>query len=153
MKAANYGSFSIGPGYAASVIILEHFINYPQDMEKVLADLPRSKATEHYPAFYPEYFHALTTSTKLAQALPDLARRLGEVDKIKSEKTLLCHPKEQYIAECRSEWEAYTKMMRSQGQIPADKPDIPYPYTVELVDELIQDAMDALIAQYGKRGA
>jgi len=66
--------------------------------------------------------------------LPSLAIDLNKYDTIKAIKTNESHPVEEYLGECKAEWEMYTQYFKDNNMVD-DRPDCPYPYTVEMMKE------------------
>jgi len=137
--AKNYGSFSVGPFFASAVTSVNYFIDYPEDLAGILNMLPPSTATDKYPAYYMSG-ELLSPLGMALGSVPDLSFQLQTLDKLKAFKTQEGHPKEAHLAECQKEWAMYTAMMKEHGQIPADAPEIPYPYTLGIIDELLADS-------------
>lgn len=76
--------------------------------------------------------HVLATNVIISGQFPDLAQELGEADKLKAAKHMKAHPLEKHLEECLAEWKMYIKMMKENGQIPADAEEVEYPYTKDL---------------------
>jgi hypothetical protein len=142
VQAQNFGSFSVGPGYAPQVIQMSHFIDYPDDWELVKDKLPRHSADEHSPAYVVSPAYGMPMGMALSTALPWLAAKTGEMDAIKAEKQKIRHPVHEYIPQCRHEWESYIKFFRRHGMVD-DRPDPPYPYTDEIVYDLLRRCGEA----------
>jgi len=139
VQAKNFASFSVGPFFAGAVTAINYIIDYPGDLLTV--DLPASKPSEGKPGYCVSTAYALLCGTLIGQ-IPGLAWQLDAVNRLKAKKTCQAHPKEAHLAECVKEWEAYIQMMKKQGQIAADVEEIPYPYTLAVVDELIGDCSE-----------
>lgn len=138
VSAKNFGSFSVGPGLAPLVKVLNYFIDYPEDWDIVKDKLPVNKAGK-WPAYVTEATYGLQTGIPLNNSLPMLAAQSREQDAIKARKQVETHPMEQYLSECRTEWEMYIKYFKENGLV-NDRPDPPYPYTMESMHGYYQKA-------------
>eukprot|EP00413_Alexandrium_margalefii_P013573 CAMPEP_0204531224 /NCGR_PEP_ID=MMETSP0661-20131031/11049_1 /ASSEMBLY_ACC=CAM_ASM_000606 /TAXON_ID=109239 /ORGANISM="Alexandrium margalefi, Strain AMGDE01CS-322" /LENGTH=631 /DNA_ID=CAMNT_0051537365 /DNA_START=67 /DNA_END=1962 /DNA_ORIENTATION=+ len=138
VQAKNFGSFSVGPGFAPSVQMCNWFLDYPEDWWAVYDKLPKNKAGE-WPAYVTQATYGLPMGMALSANLPGLAGKMGEADVIKARKQWESHPLEVYHAECIREWESYTAFFKKHNMVD-DRPDCPYPYTLETMYELIDKA-------------
>mmetsp|Transcript_5696 Transcript_5696/g.18254 ORF Transcript_5696/g.18254 Transcript_5696/m.18254 type:complete len:533 (-) Transcript_5696:270-1868(-) len=136
VHAKNFGSFSVGPYFAGAVTSINYIIDYPEDLFTI--ELPAAKPIKGKPGYVVSTSYALACGM-LIGGIPGLGWQLGAVDRLKAMKTSAAHPKEAHLAECMAEWTAYIAQMKKQGQIAADAEEIPYPYTIEIIDELIAD--------------
>merc|ERR1712187_211123 len=127
VQAKNFGSFSVGPGFAPQVRMAAYFFDYPDDFRIVDDKLPRNKAGK-WPAYVTSASFGLPMGMALSQNLPELAAQMGEADAIKARKQWESHPLPEYLAEVTREWEAYIRYFKKHG-LTGDKPDPPYPYT------------------------
>merc|ERR1712139_439219 len=148
MGAKNYAGFSSGPGYASLIKQCNYFVDYPERLSQVLNDLPRNKPKDGKPGYYPDAFYVLTVSTRLS-VFSDLTQIVDDMGKLKSHKTKTTHPKKEYLAECEAEWKAYDKMMRDNGQVSEDTPYCPYPFSAQVVDDLVVEVVEGYKSMYG----
>ncbi|CAE8642538.1 unnamed protein product [Polarella glacialis] len=154
VQARNFGGFSLGPAYAAQIKVNNWFLDFPEAFASVKDALPKKKRGAGDECTYVlSGGHVLTTMMVVAGGIPWIAAELGEMDKLKAMKTQAAHPQEEFLAECVGEWEMYIDMMKENGQIPADAPRVPYPYTAELVEELISKSEAAVRAEEQQRQA
>jgi len=140
VQAKNYASFSVGPFFSGAVTTLCYFLDYPEELLPIIPNLPGHKASAEGPAFYTKGSYMLACGVILGSNR-DLGWQLQAMDQLKARKTTEAHTKEGHLAECIREWDAYIQMFKDQGQIPADAKYIPYPYTIEIMDELLGDAI------------
>jgi hypothetical protein len=136
-QAQNFGSFSVGPGFAPTVKQMSHFLDNPGDWELVKDKLPRHQATEHEPAYCVGPAYGMPMGMALGSNLPWLAAKTGEMDAIKARKQKIRHPPKEYLAECTREWESYIKFFRHHDMVD-DRPDPPYPYTEEIMYDFMK---------------
>ncbi|CAJ1352263.1 unnamed protein product [Effrenium voratum] len=68
--------------------------------------------------------------------VPALGERHANLNALKRQKQLECHPTRKYLEECRTEWEEYGKKFKALGA-PKDCP--PYPYTYKIVENLLAE--------------
>lgn len=140
VQAKNYGSFSVGPFFAGACTTLLYFLDYPEELLPMLPNIPGHKASAEGPAYSVKGSYMLACGVIISQN-PDLSWQLQAMDRLKAAKTLQGHPKEKHLAECMREWELYIQMFKDNGQIPADAKHVPYPYTSEIMDELVADSL------------
>jgi len=138
VQARNFGSFSVGPGFAPNVQICNWFMDWPEDFLLVQDKLPKNKAGE-WPAYVTGASYGLPMGMALSSSIPGLAQKMGEADSLKSRKQWESHPMEEYLWECEREWMAYHKFFRDNNLVD-DRPDCPYPYTQAIMSELIDKA-------------
>mmetsp|Transcript_64778 Transcript_64778/g.163076 ORF Transcript_64778/g.163076 Transcript_64778/m.163076 type:complete len:647 (-) Transcript_64778:49-1989(-) len=136
VEARNFGSFSSGPGFASTVAAITWFVDYPDDFEVIRGQLPINKASDR-PAYVPSGTHLMPTFGAVGQLLPLCAAAMAEMDQQKHLKQRMTHPPREYIAQCRHEWESYIRVFKKFGMVD-DRPEPPYPYT----EEMVQDWMD-----------
>jgi len=138
VQAKNFGSFSVGPGFAPTIKQFNWFIDYPQDFEEVRDKLPQNKAGK-WPCFVAEVSYGLPVGMVVGMNLPFLGQAAGATDGLKSQKQQQSHPLEEYLGECKKEWETYIKFVRKHNMVD-DRPDPPYPYTLEYMYDIIDKA-------------
>eukprot|EP00408_Alexandrium_pacificum_P025463 CAMPEP_0171187768 /NCGR_PEP_ID=MMETSP0790-20130122/17489_1 /TAXON_ID=2925 /ORGANISM="Alexandrium catenella, Strain OF101" /LENGTH=372 /DNA_ID=CAMNT_0011652835 /DNA_START=82 /DNA_END=1199 /DNA_ORIENTATION=+ len=137
VNAQNFVTFSVGPAIAGNCTTVHHFLVYPGDLDPVRDGLPRHRASEKGPAYVPEGAHWLQSAVVLNSMLPGLAVKGAHFDAMKSQKQHVAHPLQQYLAECRMEWEMYIEMFGTD-----EKPPPPYPYTEEMMLGFMQEIYD-----------
>lgn len=151
IQARNFAGFSLGPAYAGQIIVNHWFIDYPETFSMVRDSLPKKKrAAGEECAYITSGGHNLATMMLLMGGIPWLAAQVSAVDRIKAMKTQAAHPQEEFLAECVSEWDTYIDMMKENGQIPADAKRVPYPYSPEVVEELLSKSEAAIKAEEQK---
>lgn len=139
VAAKNFGSFSSGPGFVGIIMAFCWFVDFPDDFKVCGPQLPVQKKQTGKPGFIPSGPHSMTTFMILQGLLPGLAVEMGRVDRIKWQKQQETHPTKEFIGECTKEWEMYCKTFRDAGMLDAcDKPDPPYPYTPEIMEDYMQ---------------
>lgn len=145
--ARNFGTFSFGPGIAMNMVLLPWFVDFPQDFELVKDDraMPRSKDGE-WPAFVVGVQYMFPMLVMIQSKLPQLAKAMAEMEKIKMLKSQQTHPLDQYLAQCRAEWDMYIKFFREHNMVD-DRPDPPYPYTEEIMQSLLEEHDKMLAAR------
>merc|ERR1712039_485199 len=116
---------------------MAHFLDYPDDWDLVKDKLPRHQANDHEPAYCVNPAYGMPMGMALGANIPWLAQKTGEMDALKAHKQKQRHPPMEFLAECRHEWESYIKYFREHGMVD-DRPDPPYPYTEEIVWDLLQ---------------
>mmetsp|Transcript_44761 Transcript_44761/g.100500 ORF Transcript_44761/g.100500 Transcript_44761/m.100500 type:complete len:656 (-) Transcript_44761:62-2029(-) len=131
VQAKNFGSFSVGPGLAPSIKMLHWFLEYPEDWNLVKDTLPVNKAGV-FPAFVTNASYGLPVSLILQTTIPGLAQEVNEANDIKHRKQAEAHPMEEYLAQCKAEWESYIAYFRKHDMVD-DRPDPAYPYTEEVI--------------------
>jgi len=136
VQAKNFGSFSVGPGFAPSVQQCNWFLDYPEDWWLVHDKLPRNKA-DVWPAYVVAATYGLPMGMALGGNIPGLGAKMGEADGLKARKQWESHPLETYLAECTREWENYIRYFKKHGMIDEDREECPYPYTLETMYELM----------------
>merc|ERR1712070_1028302 len=98
-----------------------HFINFPEDYDLVGTSLPKQYPTPEKCGHIAGASHAMTTGIVL-NMIPSLAMESGKIGALKASKTKATHPTEEYIAECKHEWELYIQKFKSWGMID-DRPE------------------------------
>merc|ERR550525_181516 len=147
VQARNFGSFSSGPGFVGIVKMMTWFINYPDDWLRVSASLPRNPPGER-PAYVPGATYFLPLFMAINSALPDLARETQEMDSLKARKQAEAHPMEEFLPQCKAEWETYIRFFKDNQMIDeSSKPEPPYPYTMEMMRGFIDKANAIAIGQ------
>uniref|UniRef100_A0A7S1W0F6 Uncharacterized protein n=1 Tax=Alexandrium catenella TaxID=2925 RepID=A0A7S1W0F6_ALECA len=136
VQAKNFGSFSVGPGFAPSVQMSNWFLDYPDDWWLVHDKLPKNKAGE-WPAYVTQATFGLPMGMALGGNIPGLAAKMGEADALKARKQWESHPLEVYFKECEDEWNNYIRFFRKHNMVD-DRPDPVYPYTMDTMWELIE---------------
>mmetsp|Transcript_25571 Transcript_25571/g.80315 ORF Transcript_25571/g.80315 Transcript_25571/m.80315 type:complete len:654 (+) Transcript_25571:42-2003(+) len=136
VQAKNFGSFSVGPGFAPLMKILNYFIDYPDDWWLVKDKLPTNKAGV-WPCFVTNAAYGLPCFLALQTTLPILAGQCAEMDAIKARKQNENLPMHVYLGQCRKEWETYIAFFRKHNMVD-DRPDPPYPYTEEVIAHLVE---------------
>lgn len=147
VEARNFGSFSSGPGFATFVYVINWFLDYPADFELCRPGLPKYRAGER-PAYVPAATHLLPMMAAISQAVPMLAAQTAAIDALKHMKQRQAHPMRKYLAECRQEWENYIKYFKANGMVD-DRPEPPYPYTEQNVQEFIDRSNMAWMKRTG----
>ncbi|CAJ1338539.1 unnamed protein product [Effrenium voratum] len=132
VEAQNFGSFASGPPFAQIARVVRWFVDYPSDFEAIASILPKMKSSPDKPAYVPSAQHMLPTFSSFG-LIPMLNAELNVYNALKHIKQQAKHPPRAYIEECKAEWEAYIRQWKKDGMIDGSKPDVPYPYTVELV--------------------
>lgn len=139
VQARNFGSFSIGPGLAPSVKMLNWFIDYPEDYEKIRPGLTVNKSGD-WPAYVCNATFMMPLFIMVSSTIPELGMLMTEAGDIKSRKHQFSHPLKEFLAECKAEWEMYIKYFKENNMVD-DRPDPEYPYTEELMEEMLQDCL------------
>lgn len=136
VQASNFGSFSVGPGYAPWVRQFNWFIDFPDDWQLVKDKLPRHQSDGKWPAYVVHVSYGNPIGMAIGQSIPMLGWLMGEAGALKSRKQKMAHPMPVFLKECEREWEAYTKFFRANGMVD-DRPDPPYPYTEQIMNEFL----------------
>jgi len=143
VQAKNFGSFSVGPGFAPTVKQFDWFIDFPEDFNLMKDQLPTNKAGK-WPAFVSDASYGLPVGMIIGANVPMLAMQMGEMDGLKSRKQQETHPIEEYLEECMGEWRWYIDHFRKNGMIGSDvvpeKEDPPYPFDIPYMKDLIDKA-------------
>jgi hypothetical protein len=137
VQAQNFGSFSVGPGFAPMMKQFAWFIDYPQDWAIIEGLLPKHPADEKFPAYIVPASYATAMGMSFGNAIPILSWQCGEQGAIKSRKQRQAHPLPEYLGQCRYEWESYCKFFRHHNMVD-DRPDPPYPYTEEIMHDFLR---------------
>mmetsp|Transcript_29917 Transcript_29917/g.60319 ORF Transcript_29917/g.60319 Transcript_29917/m.60319 type:complete len:131 (+) Transcript_29917:63-455(+) len=111
------------------------FLDYPEDWWAVHDKLPKNKAGE-WPAYVTQATYGLPMGMALGANIPGLAGKMNEADQLKARKQWESHPLEVYLKECEREWVNYTEFFKKHNMVD-DRPDCPYPYTMDYMWELI----------------
>lgn len=139
VEARNFSSFSSGPAYASMAPAINWFVDYPEDWNAVKDMMPVNKPGER-PGYVPSASH-MTPTFHQFNSVPALANHLSIFDGLKARKQGEAHPVEEYIADCKREWEGYIRAFKKFGMID-DRPEPAYPYTGEMVRGWIQRSVD-----------
>jgi len=139
VTASNFGGTTIGPGAYGIIRSVLHFIECPRswtvlEEQSVLDMLPVTKAgepDEECPAYFFTARHGQSTGILVASSVWHLGQAGFNDDSYKMFIQHYCTPIDRVIEEAKKDWEMYEKKIRDQGQVPADAPYIPYPYTEE----------------------
>jgi thioredoxin reductase len=127
VNAQNFGTFSVGPGILHNVCLMYHFLTNPADYFNVAEFLPVRVADKN-PCYAYRGDHAMSVGVLCGTYCPALAAKQQYFDQMKSYKQHVAHPLEEYLEECKQEWEMYCDMI--------DMPEVarpPYPYTKEMI--------------------
>lgn len=136
LNARNFSSFSNGPAFAVDAIIIDYFLDYPDDFEDIREHLPKHSKSDVLPAYVQRNPQAMMKSFAFS-SLPELSHRTNVIGMTKATRTQSVLPVEKILAECRSEWEMYTKMFKDAGQIDDRLDPPPYPYTAKILYDAI----------------
>jgi hypothetical protein len=139
VQAKNFGSFSIGPGLAPFVHMLNWFIDYPDDFDKVKAGCPVQKNGD-WPAYVVGATFMLPLMITIASNLPELGVMMTVAGDIKARKHQDSHPLKEFLADSKAEWEMYIKYFREHNMVD-DRPDPEYPYTEEICMGFLNEAL------------
>lgn len=129
VHASNFASFSLGPNLAPIVKIANWFVDYPEDYELIREGLPVNKP-DTQPAYMVPAQYGLPLNLHIMRLVPKLAMVVDAVSAIKAARMKVTHPLEKHLAQCKAEWDMYTQFFR-QNDMCNDRPDPPYPYTLE----------------------
>jgi len=132
VEAQNFGSFASGPPFAQQARAIRWFVDYPSDFETIRPMLPKMPSSPEKPAYVPTAMHMMGTFNCFG-LIPMLGAEMAVYGALKHIKQRARHPPKKFIAECRSEWEAYIRQWKKDGMIDDSKPEPPYPYTEEMV--------------------
>jgi hypothetical protein len=141
MNAANFASFSTGPGsYLTSKSIL-YFMDWPSEFQNLIATgvldmLPKMKATEEKPAHQYDAKYITTAGMMVEGATPRYAMSNADVMTYQAEMVLACAPLDKFMKDCRESWDQYQLDWWRHGH---DFDYVPYPYTDEMVEGFFQD--------------
>jgi len=142
VQARNFGSFSSGPGHAGALPPMLWYLDHPDDFEPLRGQLPARKADTR-PAYCPDVDHIMPIGMALGRFAPGgLQLELKQMVDLKARSQQRTHPLPNYLAECKAEWEGYIKYFRDNDMVD-DRPDPPYPYTLEKMEGFMRRATEA----------
>eukprot|EP00435_Cladocopium_sp_Y103_P069918 s1385_g34.t1 len=135
VNATNFGGTSFSPGVRVWVDYVAHFLWYPKDWA-YLRDcglLPKHSAEEEIdrPAYVIDARHGTQTSMAIGSTTPAIGESQMNLNLVKRQKQLECHPTNKFLQECSEEWKAYGQKFKELGA-PRECP--PYPYTLKIVE-------------------
>jgi len=133
VAAQNFGTFSVGPAIASNTCTLHWFLDFPEDYEKIRANLPVRKADDR-PAYVPEGSHWMQTSFAISNGVPSIGLRNGHFNFMKQAKQHGVHPLKKYLTECENEWNMYIEMIGRD-----DIPPPAYPYTEDFISMMMEE--------------
>lgn len=76
----------------------------------------------------------------ITTTLPELGGLMGVAGDIKSRKHQNSHPLKEFLAESKAEWDMYIKYFKEHNMVD-DRPYPEYPYTEEIVNEFMEEAL------------
>mmetsp|Transcript_88490 Transcript_88490/g.286558 ORF Transcript_88490/g.286558 Transcript_88490/m.286558 type:complete len:627 (+) Transcript_88490:118-1998(+) len=140
VDAGRFGGTSFSPKGIQDTACMSWFVNYPRDLEPLMASgmLPRRRPETG--SGVPGYVWDARTGATIAMVvagglIPGLAELGARCVEFNQTRMLEMHPLEQFVDECADEWAGYCKMFKEAGD---DRPAPPYPYTHEFVRDLCQ---------------
>lgn len=147
VTASNFGGTTIGPGAYGTIKQMLHFIQVPRSWSMleengILDMLPVSKSgepDEEYPAYFITAKHGQSTAILIGSNCYHLQEASAMDDTYKMMIQHYAAPIDRIIKEAKEDWEMYEKKFRDQGQVPADAPYIPYPYTEDYLWEQLEE--------------
>jgi len=131
VQARNFGGFSTGPSYASSIPVMVWFVDYPDDWFLIKDSMPHNPPGEK-PCYVPGAAHLNATFMGIGMAVPALSQLTVPAGALKARKMQEAHPLEDFLGECRKEWESYIRYFRKHAMVD-ERPDPPYPYTEDMM--------------------
>uniref|UniRef100_A0A7S2FV13 Uncharacterized protein n=1 Tax=Alexandrium andersonii TaxID=327968 RepID=A0A7S2FV13_9DINO len=125
--------------------MMSWFINFPDDWLKVSAVLPHNPPGDR-PAYVPGATYFLPMFMAINSSIPELAQETAEMDALKARKQAEAHPVEDFLPQCVAEWRSYIKMFK-EAKMVDDRPEPPYPYTLESIRGFIDKANAIAVGQ------
>jgi len=140
--ANNFASTSLSPAAISWVESAAHVMTFPKDWKRVLDSqmMPVNKPDPSIdrPGYVLEARAGMTVGFVLLAVCPRLGESGLKQAAMKKQKQLECHPLERFIEECANEWAEYGRIWKSEDPSLKDAP--PYPYTVQFVRDLLEEA-------------
>merc|ERR1719387_2795538 len=142
MSAANFSSFSAGSGSYFGACGTKYLMQNPSEYRGLIDMgvqdmLPKMKATEEKPCHQYDAKYAMSVGMVVDGNLPRYTKKMAAEDCYFHRLMWAVVPLEKFFRECKQSWDDYQKdWTENQG---FDLPYVPYPYTVEMVEEWRKD--------------
>lgn len=160
IAASNFSATTVGPGSYGWCKLMKHFWDVPNDWAQLeeaghLGMLPIHNAGEpepDTPAYFLDARHAASTMITMTTLSPLFQEKTATDGAYKKWVVHYCSPPERFLEACKQEWDAYERMFRDKGMVPEDASYIPYPYTLEYIQEQQEVHLQDMLRQAERRG-
>eukprot|EP00439_Symbiodinium_sp_Y106_P039447 s1922_g4.t2 len=153
VDAGNFGSTSFSPGAINWTETQAHLLMYPKDWEPLYEGncFPVHEADEenNRPAYVVEALHGSLCGLTLGAMVRGIAERGMVVGPLKRQRQLEIHPPEKFLECCKREWNEWKETIEGLGYSGAPE----YPYTLDMVKDLMQQEMAELARAQARMGA
>ncbi|CAE7632712.1 unnamed protein product [Symbiodinium necroappetens] len=151
VDAGNFGSTSFSPGAINWSETQAHLLMYPKDWEPLYEGncFPVHEADEEIsrPAYVVEALHGSLVGLTLGAMVRGIAERSMVTGPLKRQRQLEIHPPEKFLECCKREWNEWKTTIEDLGYTGAPE----YPYTLDMVKDLMQQEMTELARQQASR--
>lgn len=152
VDAGNFGSTSFSPGAINWSETQAHLLMYPKDWEPLYEGncFPVHEADEEIsrPAYVVEALHGSLVGLTLGAMVRGIAERSMVTGPLKRQRQLEIHPPEKFLECCKREWNEWKTTIEDLGYTGAPE----YPYTLDMVKDLMQQEMTELARQQARMG-
>jgi len=142
MHASNFTTFSAGPGACQFTKQWYYLHNHPWEMREALKNGLLTAVPQHVksstqpdqPVYMYNVQYAMASGNMFVQFFPSLWSIAGDEDNYFYCLVHSMHPTTKYLDYCKADWDRYQKMFKERPEW-ADQKEVPFPYTMEMIDE------------------